>query len=64
MSAETKYFITKYLQEAGKRVVAFGDGLNDYYMLKQVDTGYLVRKPDGKVSRSLKNRNLEGLIFV
>lgn len=64
MSAETKYFITKFLQEAGNTVTAYGDGMNDYFMMKQADVGYLVTKGNGTVSRSLKNRNLEGLIFV
>ncbi len=64
MSAETKYFITKGLQAAGKHIVAYGDGMNDYYMLKQADVGYLVTKQDGTVSRSLKGRDMEGLILV
>ena len=64
MSAETKYYITKRLQKAGKMVVAYGDGMNDYYMLKQADKGFLVTKQDGSVSRSLKNQDLEGLILV
>lgn len=64
MSAETKFFITKYLQKAGKRVVAYGDGMNDFYMLKQADEGFLVTKQDGSVSRSLKGRDMEGLIIV
>ena len=64
MAAETKLFITKFLQYAGKKVIAYGDGMNDYYMLKQANTGYLVTKKDGTISRSLKARNLEGLILV
>lgn len=64
MSAETKFFITKYLQNAGKRIVAYGDGMNDYYMLKQADEGYLVLKKDSTISKSLKGRNLEGLNLV
>ena len=64
MSAETKYFITKLLQEAGKYVIAFGDGMNDYYMLKQANEGYLVTKPDGIISRSLVDKDLEGLKIV
>ena len=64
MCAETKFYITKFLQEADKKIIAFGDGMNDYYMLKQADIGYLIRKPDGKISRSLKNRDLEGLRIV
>lgn len=64
MAAETKYFITKHLQEAGKRVIAYGDGMNDYFMLKQADEGYLVAKQDGTISSSLKNRDMEDLIVV
>lgn len=64
MSAETKLFITKHLQAAGKRVVAYGDGMNDYFMLKQADEGYLIAKRDGTISRSLKGRDTEGLTIV
>lgn len=64
MSAETKMYITKLLQDAGKYVVAYGDGMNDYYMLKQADEGYLVTKTDGSISRSLKGKDMEGLIIV
>lgn len=64
MSAETKLFITKMLQDAGKRVIAYGDGMNDYFMLKQADEGYLLTKQDGTLSRSLKGRDTEGLIIV
>lgn len=64
MSAETKLYITKIVQSAGKRVIAYGDGMNDYYMLKQADEGYLLTKQDGTISRSLKGRDLEGLIIV
>jgi shikimate kinase len=64
MSAETKLFITKHLQTAGKRVVAYGDGMNDYFMLKQADEGFLIAKRDGTISRSLKGRDTEGLIIV
>lgn len=46
MSAETKLYITKILQNAGKRIVAYGDGMNDYYMLRQADKGYLVTEHD------------------
>lgn len=64
MSADAKYFITKILQSAGRKVIAYGDGMNDYYMMKQADIGYLVRKKDGSVSRSLKDRDLGGLNLV
>lgn len=64
MSAEAKFFITKILQEAERKVTAYGDGMNDYYMLKQADRGYLIRKKDGSISRSLVNRDLGGLNLV
>lgn len=64
MSAETKFFITKMLQTAGKKVIAYGDGMNDYYMLKQADKGYLVTKQDSRISRSLKGKDLKGLRLV
>lgn len=64
MSADTKFFITKYLQAAGKRVIAYGDGMNDYFMLKQADEGYLVAKQDGTISRSLIGKDMEGLNIV
>lgn len=64
MSAETKFFITKFLQEAGRTVIAYGDSMGDYYMLKQADHGYLVTRSDGSVSRSLKGKDLGGIEFV
>ena len=64
MSAETKLYITKHLQAAGKHVIAYGDGLNDYFMLRQADEGYLVAKKDGTISKSLKGKDTEGLIIV
>lgn len=64
MCSDTKYFIAKFLQERGSRVIAFGDSMNDYYMLKQADVSYLVLKKDGSVSSSLSGKDLEGLRFV
>ncbi len=64
MSADTKFFIVKTLQASGYTVIAYGDSMNDYYMLKQADKGYLVRRPDGSISRSLTGQELEGLILV
>lgn len=64
MAAEAKYFITKGLQKAGKTVIAVGDGMNDYYMIKQADKGYVVPKADGSFSRSLKGREMEGIKVV
>lgn len=64
MCSDTKYFITKFIQERGSRVIAFGDSMNDYYMLKQANSAFLVQKNDGTVSSSIRGRDLEGLVFV
>lgn len=64
MAAETKLYVVKLLQASGKSVIAYGDGMNDYYMMKQADHGYLITKPDGRISRSLKGRSLEGITIV
>lgn len=64
ISAETKFFVTKFLQEAGRTVIAYGDSMGDYYMLKQADHGYLAARSDGSVSRSLKGRDLGGIELV
>lgn len=64
MCSDTKYFIAKFLQERGSKVIAFGDSMNDYFMLKQADVSYLVLKKDGSVSSSLSGRDLEGLVLV
>jgi len=64
MCTDTKYFIAKFLQEKGADVTAFGDSMNDYYMLEQADNAYLVLKSDGTVSSSLKGRRLEGITYV
>ena len=64
MSSDTKFFAAKFLRERGSRVIAFGDSLNDFFMLKEADVGHLVLKKDGSVSSSLKGRNLEGLVCL
>ncbi|MCM1233075.1 MAG: AAA family ATPase [Ruminococcus flavefaciens] len=64
MSADTKFFITKILREHGKRIIAYGDGMNDYFMLREADEGYLILKPGGTISHSLEGKELEGIIFV
>ena len=63
MSADTKFFITKFLQK-NKKVRAFGDSMNDYFMLKRADEAFLIAKPTGALSSSLKNRDLEGIHIV
>lgn len=64
MCSDTKYFITKFIQDRGIRTIAFGDSMNDYYMLRQADKAYLVLKKDGSISSSLGERELEGFVLV
>lgn len=59
ISADTKYFVVKLLQESGYRITAYGDGKNDLYMLKKADESYLYI---GKyMSRSLKYADTSGI---
>lgn len=64
VSAETKYFVAKLLRRRGKTVVAYGDSMSDYFMLKEADRGYLMTKAGGTLSRSLAGRNLGGIQLV
>ena len=64
MAADTKFFITKFLRQAGKYVIAYGDSMNDYYMLNAADEGYLITKTDGTISSSLKSMHLGGIKVV
>lgn len=64
MSADTKYFVSKFLQTSGRRVLAYGDSMNDYHMLKGASVGFLVERPDGTISRSLRDTDLKGLSRV
>ena len=59
ISADVKYYVVKFLKQTGFRVVALGDSKNDYYMLKEADTGYL--KIGKRLSRSLKNTDVSGI---
>ena len=59
ISADTKYFAVKLLQEQGYTVTAYGDGKNDLYMLKKADTGYLFIGE--YLSRSLREANISGV---
>lgn len=62
ISADTKFFVVKLLQEKGYTVTTYGDGKNDYYMLKQADKGYLYI---GKyLSRSLRDSDLSGISLI
>ncbi len=64
MSAESKLYIVKMLQDNGKYIKAYGDSMNDYFMLKQANEGFLVAKLDGTLSRSLKGKDMEGITIV
>lgn len=64
MSAETKYFVTKFLREKGKRVFAYGDSMSDLFMLTEADEGYLISKEDGCISQSLAGAELGGVTIV
>ena len=64
VSVETKYFVAKLLKQRGKTVVAYGDSMSDYFMLKEADKGHLMTKTGGTLSRSLAGRNLGGIQLV
>ena len=64
MTAETKAFIARLLQQAGKYVIVYGDSMSDYFMLRQADEGYLVTRDDGSISRSLNGTELEDIRYV
>lgn len=59
ISADTKYFTVKLLQEQGYIITAYGDGKNDLYMLKQADQGYLYIGT--YLSRSLMEADISGI---
>lgn len=63
MSADTKFFVTKYLRRAGRRVIALGDSLGDWWMLKEADRGILAEKDPIRHtgSASLAGYDLSGL---
>lgn len=62
ISADSKYYIVKFLKEKGYRIIACGDSKNDYYMLKEADMGYL--KIGSKISRSLSNTDITGITLL
>ncbi len=64
MCADTKFFVSRFLKKAGLDVTAYGDSLNDYFMLIESDYGFLVKRSNGSFSSSLKNYNLEGLAYA
>ena len=64
MSAETKYFVAKFLREQGKHILAYGDSMSDLYMLQEANEGYLLSKGNGRISRSLEGMKLGGVRIV
>lgn len=62
ISADTKYFVVKLLQSKGYRVIAYGDGKNDYYMLRQAEKGYLYI--GSYLSRSLRDADTAGISLI
>lgn len=62
ISADTKYFVVKILQDKGYNIVAYGDSKNDYYMLKKADRGYLYIGP--YLSHSLENTDMSGIKMI
>ena len=61
ISAETKFFVAKFLRNRGIHVVAYGDSMCDLYMLREANEGYLVRRQNGGFSRSLRGQDLGGI---
>ncbi len=62
ISADTKYFVIKLLQEQGYKITAYGDGKNDLYMLKKADNGFLFI--GSYLSRSLRESNTAGIKLI
>lgn len=62
ISADTKYYVAKILNQKGYIITSYGDSMNDLFMLKSSDKGFLYI---GKqMSRSLYNADLRGLEFI
>ena len=59
ISADSKFYIVKFLKEMGYVITALGDSRNDYYMLDEADIGYL--RIGNRISRSLNNTDLTGI---
>jgi hypothetical protein len=62
ISADTKYFVVKLLQGKGYEVIAYGDGKNDYYMLRQANKSYLYI--GSYLSRSLRDTDTAGINLI
>ena len=62
ISADVKYYVVKQLREHGYTVFAYGDSKIDLYMLREADKGFLYIGK--RISRSLKNESLSGLVTI
>ena len=62
ISADVKYYVVKQLREHGYTVFAYGDSKIDLYMLREADKGFLYIGK--RISRSLKNESLSGLVPI
>lgn len=58
ISAETKFFVTKFLKQR-HFVTAYGDSKNDLFMLKEANEGFLV--VTDHLSRSLQKSEIKGI---
>ena len=62
ISADTKYYIVKLLQNKGYVIKAYGDSKNDLYMLQAANEGYLCIAE--RLSRSLVGANIGNLRLI
>ena len=62
ISADVKYYVVKQLREHGYTIFAYGDSKIDLYMLREADKGFLYIGQ--RISRSLKNESLSGLVPI
>ena len=62
ISADVKYYVVKQLREHGYTIFAYGDSKIDLYMLREADKGFLYIGK--RISRSLKNESLSGLVPI
>ena len=62
MEQFNKYYVVKQLREHGYTIFAYGDSKIDLYMLREADKGFLYIGK--RISRSLKNESLSGLVPI
>lgn len=59
MSQFSKAFIARYLRDAGREVIALGDNMVDYQMLREADKGYVIAhlKRNASVQKAVLHDN-------